>query len=163
YQLTQLYFLSLPFIALSAGTVYSQLRPSDRISRAINIALVFAVFSSLASSGSSLTNAFQLGLKVSTLNYQAAVLLCVVAVAAMLWTDDRSVRLLSLLGLLIALWTILVSRYLNPIVALLPALTILFWRRFVHRRIALMVGVLTAAGIVIEVLFTSIKLYDLDR
>jgi O-antigen ligase len=131
---------------------------------AICLALAFMVFWSLASGGpANLAGAFQLDEKVTTLNYEAAVLLAVVTVAALLWRDTQSMRPLMWAALVAALGTILVARYLNAIVALLPALATLFWHRFAHRRIALTVAIFAATGIVVEVVTRNIKLYDFDR
>lgn len=164
YQLTQLYFLMLPFVAFAAGAVYVQLRPASHVQIAIIVALVFDVGSSWTAIGVTNSVGFlQLGQKVVGLNYVAAVLLAVCALSTLLWTEKRGQRSMSLLVLLAALVTAVVSGYINAIVALVPAVAILLWLRFVHRRVAVSVGMVTVAAVALQVVLAGLKLFDFDR
>jgi O-antigen ligase len=164
YQLTQLYFLMLPFIAFASGAVYVQVKPARNVLGAIIVALVLDVVSSFPAIGA--TNplgSLQLGQKAVGLNYVAAVLLAVCALSTLLWTEQRVQKWTGLAILLATLAAAFVSGYLNAIVALIPAIAILLWLRFVHRRVAVAVGMLVVAAGALQVVLASLKVFDLDR
>jgi O-antigen ligase len=158
YQLTALFLLAFPFLAFAAGVVVSRLLRLERLYGwvfAVTLGLTMVVIVTWIQHPLNPLDAFAQGERPKTDNQWAAYLV-VMATALAVHARRAVVRLVAVVALAIGALATFVSYVLGTWFGVLVAVTVIIWHRFRARGLCVWLGLLAAAGLVLQSTISAI-------